>query len=406
MKTKDDQTRKFIFIGGGCASLSLILRWIDDLGVNGSDILVIEADPNSARERTWCEWTASTRSDRFADLESASWSSGTFYSGKETSENLFPEKPLPLVFLPYRYRMIQGSDFHERITRKLKSHGVDFHVAEVRSINKETGEVITSDGLNFKANLIFNSVPALSSFQKGRYNCVQSFLGWKIRTKRPLFDPSTVNFMDFRTKQERGVSFVYTLPFSATEALVEFTVFSKATLELEYYEHQLKVYLHTILKLADGDFELIEPEFGQIPMSDALFQMQEGKRVFHIGSAAGLVKPSTGYTFDRIQRDSHLMSSSFDQLTQIPLSENVGTIQVNRYRTSKRFRFYDQLFLNILVEDPKSMPKIFESLFRKTSAKKVFDFLSEDTTVLEEIAIFWKLPWLPFLKAVYRHSLL
>ena len=35
--------------------------------------------------------------------------------------------------------------------------------------------------------------------------------------------------MDFRTDQQHGTTFIYVKPFSATKALVEYTLFTEAT---------------------------------------------------------------------------------------------------------------------------------------------------------------------------------
>jgi lycopene beta-cyclase len=56
---------------------------------------------------------------------------------------------------------------------------------------------------------------------------LQHFEGWVIKTKKPSFNSKIGTLMDFRLNQEHGTTFMYVLPTSAKEALVEYTLFSK-----------------------------------------------------------------------------------------------------------------------------------------------------------------------------------
>ena len=62
--------------------------------------------------------------------------------------------------------------------------------------------------------------------QRRRCNYLkQHFLGWEVETANPVFDPQVVTLFDLRTPQREGITFFYTLPFSCTRALVEYTLF-------------------------------------------------------------------------------------------------------------------------------------------------------------------------------------
>ena len=56
---------------------------------------------------------------------------------------------------------------------------------------------------------------------------VQHFEGWVIKTKNNFFDSEKATFMDFSIDQNSTTQFMYILPFSKTEALIEYTLFSK-----------------------------------------------------------------------------------------------------------------------------------------------------------------------------------
>jgi Brp/Blh family beta-carotene 15,15'-monooxygenase len=67
-----------------------------------------------------------------------------------------------------------------------------------------------------------------------------------------------------------------------------------------------------------------------------------------------------------------------------------------------RFAFYDSLLLLILKDKPLVGKKIFSQLFKKADTQKVLEFLDEQTKVKDEIALFAKLPWAPFLGALFQ----
>ena len=69
-------------------------------------------------------------------------------------------------------------------------------------------------------SLTFDSRPPRAS----RNAMLQHFLGQEIQVDKPVFDPSTAILMDFRVDQSKGMHFIYLLPYSPTEALVESTL--------------------------------------------------------------------------------------------------------------------------------------------------------------------------------------
>ena len=195
--------------------------------------------------------------------------------------------------------------------------------------------------------------------------------------------------MDFSMPQHDDTRFIYVLPFSDSEALIEMTVFSPDTYPDATYEDALRTYMnahHENIK-----FTIENTEKGAIPMTDALFSRLGNAGEVLLGTAAGMVKPSTGYAFKRITRDSR------------QLSEDLNAHRKPRWATSKgRFRFYDRLLLGILTDEPLKGSVIFEQLFKKMPMTTIFRFLDEETNLWEEIKLFSKLPFAPFLKQIYR----
>ena len=72
--------------------------------------------------------------------------------------------------------------------------------------------------------------------------------------------------MDFRCDQSHGLHFIYLLPTSPTEALVESTLFSADLLQDDHYIRNINIYLNEVLQITD--FEVTDTEKGVIPLAD------------------------------------------------------------------------------------------------------------------------------------------
>ena len=115
-----------------------------------------------------------------------------------------------------------------------------------------------------------------------------------------------------------------------------------------------------------------------------------GQRIMAIGTLAGLVKPTTGYAFQRIYADSRAI------VDHLKMKGNPFYMK----REKARFAFYDHLLLYLLEQEGEQCHRIFESLFQHNSMRQVLKFLSESTSVWEDAKIFAYLPKGPFLKAL------
>jgi lycopene beta-cyclase len=292
--------------------------------------------------------------------------------------------------------MIRGDSFYSLALSQLATSGFTLLADRVDSVDAEGLEVRTSSGRRFRARKkIFNSAEEWSGVRRpARYEIWQHFHGIRIRARKPVFDPGRVHFMDFRTRQDPGVCFLYVLPFSSDEALVEHTVFSRELSSQEFHRARIESYLERILGLAREEYGVLDEESGRIPMSSARYPSARSDSFLNIGTAGGLVKPSTGYTFSRIQRDSRLIQAGLENPAR----------RMQRFRTHARFRYYDELFLNILSESPGEMAAIFSQLFQSNPLPRILRFLDEDSSLLDEVRIFFGLPWRPFLHALWRHA--
>ena len=248
----------YIIIGAGASGLLLADALGRDNYFSNKSILLLEKDAKKTNDRTWCFWEKGAGD--FDAIIHKNWSQ-IYFAGKELS------KSYPIS--PYKYKMLRGIDFYRYYLDKIAGYpNITFVQEEVISIteNKENSIVNTNEN-RFIGNLVFNSIFDYSKLLKQQKYPVlqQHFLGWFVKTDKPVFRTDEATFMDFSVPQKGNTRFMYVLPFSETEALVEYTLFSEHTLETEEYEGAIKDYLEQ--KLEVTNYEITEVEKGNIPMT-------------------------------------------------------------------------------------------------------------------------------------------
>lgn len=372
----------YIITGAGAAGLSLLMHLIAMGGLRDKRVLVVDRDAKEKNDRTWCFWEKGK--GLFESIVYKQWEHLYFHTPSLSKE---------LSILPYRYKLIRGIDFYRHCLRQIEQHPqvhfVQASVDQVFSEGEDTGAVI--EGKKVTADYVFNSIlfdrPQLA---KNQYWLLQHFKGWRIKTASPAFNAKKATLMDFRTTQERGTSFLYVLPFSDTEALVEYTLFSGEVLEEGAYDAALKHYVEQGWNIKQ--YEVEETEFGIIPMTNYSFPSRQ-HNLIHMGTAGGQTKGSSGYTFRFIQKHSAALVQS--------LLSHGHPFGIEG--TSKRFHFYDSVLLNILHHRKLQGCYVFEELFRKNQSRQIFKFLDNETTLLEDMRILSTLPIVPFTRAAVDH---
>ncbi len=373
----------YIITGAGCAGLSLVMHIVNDDRLRGKKILLLDKDPKTTNDRTWCFWEK--HEGLFQSIVYKEWNNLYLYTHKLTKE---------LEISPYIYKLIKGIDFYNYCLEKIKQYpNVHFTQAVVEDlISNEKESFVLVDGEKIYAQYIFNSIifkkPNLNSKQ---YWLLQHFKGWFIEANELVFDSGSATLMDFRIGQEKGTAFFYVLPFSSKTALVEYTLFSTSLLAENEYEEALKNYIEEQLKIKK--YAVHQKEFGVIPMTNYSFAGRQNN-IINIGTAGGQTKASSGYTFRFIQKHSEGIIKG--------LAES-GDPTTYLHKT-KRFGFYDSILLHILYHQQLKGEEIFERLFDKNKADAVLKFLDNETSLREEISIIKSLPTFPFIKAAIKQG--
>ncbi len=371
----------YIFLGAGCASLSIIMRMISSNKFLEKSILVIDRQAKTKNDRTWCFWEKEP--GFFENIVYRKWNEVFF---KTTGTDA-----IPLEMGNYQYKMIRGIDFYETCFSKIRlQKNIDIIYGEIlfeEANNKVIGIKLDNELLSYNMHtIIFNSLYIPANREKHKFYLLQHFKGWIIETKTDVFNPVQATLMDFRVAQKYGTTFVYVLPLSSTKALVEYTLFSENVLCDYKYNDELKLYIENFL--APGNYTIAEEEFGIIPMTNENFPYFRSGMYF-IGTAGGQTKASTGYTFKFIQKQAD------EIVAELTLKSNL----LKRKKLKKRFLFYDSTLLHILSKKLLEGKTIFSILFKKNKASAIFKFLDNESSLREEIKLLNSLPKKIFIKA-------
>jgi lycopene beta-cyclase len=372
----------FIIIGAGAAGLMLADALGSDPYFKDKTVLLLDKDAKKTNDRTWCFWEKNAGD--FDKIIYKSWSQIEF-----SGENYKADHEIT----PYSYKMLRGLDFYNSYLHRIRSYGnITFSQALVVDITDNKNHVtVTSENGSFYAKKVFNSTFDYKSFYKqSKYPVLQQhFIGWFIKSDKAVFNPEKATFMDFSIPQMGNTRFMYVLPFSETEGLVEYTLFSPSVLPEEAYESAIKEYIEE--KLECTKYEIIEKERGNIPMTCFNFSANNSDNILHIGIAGGWAKPSTGYTFMSTNRK---------------IKELVVFLKRNKplhtFNSKDRYWYYDLLLLDILYEDNSKGRRIFESLFKGSSPQLIFKFLDEDTNLKEDLQIISSCPKTYFINALLK----
>ena len=349
----------YIIIGGGCAGLSLAYELETHDKLKNKNLAIIEPRDEYKRDKTWSFWKVFPHN--FEDCVKKSWNNFTINSPNET-------KYIECKTTPYQ--TIDSELFYNKILSKLK---LNKNITFFKNINE----------VNKSNSIIFNSV---AKYDDQKNKLWQHFCGVEIETDKEFFDDEIFNLMDFACDQRNKVHFFYTLPFTKNKALVETTWISELDNDnLKDYDQQIDNYLSNHLNIRNCKINYKEE--GAIP----LFRQKSIKKLneINIGSAGGMTRLSTGYTFLNIQEQSKYIRENIDKINKVKLFE-----------INKKYEFLDNIFLKVLKKNSSQMGNIFYKMF-DSSPSSIINFLSNKSSLFEDLEIISKMPKTIFIKQLF-----
>ncbi|MDJ0986666.1 MAG: lycopene cyclase family protein [Desulfobacterales bacterium] len=370
-------------VGAGCSGLSLAVELVHALS-GDRRIAVLEPRRSYHFDRVWCFWKTATH--RFSHAVGHEWRQWKVRFGR---------RELMQASSQFPYQCLPADAFYEAALDTInRSPSTDlFLQTAVTDIVENKSDVcISTNRGTFRARIMFDG--RNDGHQLSKLGCLlQHYTGQRIRAHRPVFDSRTVTLMDFDVTQRHGITFVYVLPFSESEALVEPTVISHLPLETDVYIKLIRDYLSDRFDL--NNYEVLFQEQGVIPMTAELSPPKMPTRLIPIGTAAGMVKGSTGYGFLPIQKWSRAVA---------------GDIAAGRHQRLPKPRpwlstYMDRIFLSFLAAHPSEAPEVFFHLFQRVPADRLVRFLSDKASVIDIFRVIAAMPKRPFIRQAGRVSL-
>jgi lycopene beta-cyclase len=377
-------SRRILVLGAGLSGLSLAGALLRE-GYRGELVLVDRRTAHGA-DRTWCFWDVSPTA--FTRLARHRWHAWRVVTGRGEAVQRSASHP---------YLHLDAADVYAAALAPLAAHPkVELRLGErvLDAAEGAEGVVVRTDAGILEADLAIDALAAGSPLLRvGRHSAEveldQHFLGQLVELDRPAFEPGVATLMDFRVPQEAALHFTYVLPFSPTRALVEDTFIGGPSLPPGRRRAAIAAWLAD--RAGSAEWRVEREERGRIPMSTRSFPLRPGERILAAGTAAGAVRPSSGYAFLRIQRHCAALARALARGGPPP-----------RRLAHPRHDALDRIFLRALVADPGAFPERFRKLVERTPAASFARFMGDASTPLDELRVIAALPKRPFLAAAAR----
>jgi lycopene beta-cyclase len=368
-------------VGAGCAGLSLAIA-MQRQNISRR-VMLLEPRTKYVSDRTWCFWD--TEPHPFIDSVSHRWDSWRVSSGARSVTQRSRR---------YNYCHLDSGDFYKVALAAVESCPTQ----ELRMGVRVSKIAARADGLQgidtdqgqLSARLVLDSRPPVDvGTGDGAPSLVQRFVGWRVRSARGVFQPETVELMRFLPSDVQGrVRFIYVLPFSSTEALVEMTYLDLPQLAPADAEAALRQWCDQL----GTAYEVLYREQGALPMGGARLGKPTAE-VHAIGIRGGRLKPSSGYGFVRIQRHSAAIARAIAEGAALPADAEPAI-----------YRYLDSLFVAALSRSPGSAEALFLGLFERAEPDKLVRFLSERSSVGEALRVALSLPRMEMLHALAQRG--
>ena len=345
-----------MILGGGCAGLSLAMR-LAKLGARCPQTLIVESRERYVNDRTWCFW--GTPSAQLTSLVRHRWSRVRVSAEGRQREVDCTSSP---------YEMIPASVFYEAALREVAANpriqlvtGTAVSDQPVRTGNRWA--ISTPFGTH-SPRWVVDTRPVRSP-RRGDAVLWQSFYGREILCETDRFDAGCATLMDFLPTKDGRIVFVYMLPVTARQALIEVTAFAPDPLGPELLGELLDGVLTKSLAISNS--ETVRVESGSLPMGLSKIAEQTHRNWCRAGLAGGGARPASGFAFQRIQRWADQCA---EQLAR-------GHGPCSQPADPWRLRAMDDLFLRVLRAHPEAGPGLFMKLFAMPDSGPMIRFLND-----------------------------
>ena len=366
------------FAGAGLAAVSLAIR----LAALPDPPKIILLDPRTEfpRDRTWCHWQL--HETPFDNAITHRWHRWTVRTPTAGTVAAAPART-PYIRIPAdRLHQIAAEKLtaspHVTILRGVSVHTIDQH--------PDHTTLHLSDGQHITAAWTLDSRPPENDQAPWR----QIFRGLELHSPEANLDTDTVTLMDFQSADSGGIRFFYVLPLDPQTALVEDTWLVPAGKSPTFSNEEILSYARK--NLSATTWQIRHQEEGNLPMG-LLRDLKIKNRIIPWGTAAGAIRPSSGYAFSRIQRASEAMTQYWSQHRSPDPAIT---------HESKLLAWMDRVFLRAMTRHPERVPAYFTRLFDRVPPDALIRFLESEPRPADILQVMRALPPAPFLAAALR----
>ncbi len=377
----------FLFIGGGLSG-GLAAYRLHKSNPN-LKILVLDGENSQNKKlKTWSFQTIETNNDpsieKTFSRPDSSWLKPFISKTWSSYAIKFPRYER---VLHEAYHSIRSEDFYEVLKTSLGER-----IREAKVVARpDANTVILQNEETIKSKVI---IDASGWGEIGDFAGYQKFFGLQLRLKKPhgLKYPT---LMDARVPQKDGFRFIYLLPWTSHELLVEDTRYSiHENLDSKSIELDIKSYL-----LEQG-FEvesILSSEQGSLPLPGFDHRSSPAREGF-IGVAGGLFQPTTGYSiYEAVQMAERIAEWSKKPSEWHELPQKIYLWANERWEAQEFYRRLNNMMFHA-AEDAERY-QILERFYEHDQSL-IARFYAGRTNLIDKVKIMSGKPPIPMQKAI------
>ena len=368
-----------VVIGAGLSSLMFLNRYLKKFKKHS--VLILESKKNIKKDQTFCVWEGpglDSIQKNFNLQPKKTWN-------KILIQN--QDKNISRTISPYQYVCFDG---YETFNRLIKEHANQVEIKRNILVDKiekqhDVFNVFCKNKL-LQGHYVVDSRNNDKDLDVTSVHVKQAFVGHEIDVPKDTFSSDQATIMSFKDNSEE-VEFTYILPFSSKKALIETTVFSKnpnLSSIARRHKELLKVY---------KDYKILRSEKAIIPM--AIVKDETENTALRIGTNAGMIRPSSGYSMRRIA--SWILNINIVKL-------NEANHKYYQYKQDKFLNWLDSIFLKVIYYYPDQGPYLFMQLFSRVNMPSLIRFLSDKPSILDLIKVLWSMPKILMIKGMQKNN--
>lgn len=382
----NNETYDIAILGGGCAALNFAMAYAKTN--HQMKVLIVEAKECYEHDRNWSFWINKKNNIfQHSDIIKKKWSAWSF-SDEKTKLTHQSKK--------YYYATIGSKEFYEKAEKTIQNDDrLNLYykntVIEIeQNKSNELFEIKTQSNI-FSARYIIDTRNVSQEKMKNIASFYQIFYGVEIQTLDAVFNPDCAGLMENMSNQNNHFSFIYTLPFSTHQALVEYTIFSPELENPKNLNKHLSTYIQK--KYSSTNYNVIYKEHAVLPMGDVVVKKAiDHANYMHAGGSFGLLRESSGYGFMNIYNWAHDIVNRLEN-NNLYAPQSSKNIFIN---------FLDHQFIKTLKCYSNNQKHIFFSIAKNMKADDFARFMIGEINILTLIKVIIAVPKFPFLRSLWN----